>query len=60
MTLTGYANRIARIDLTTGEIRYEAIDPEAARKYIGGRGLGVESITGRKSIPCRRRTCSAS
>jgi len=44
MTLTGYANRIARIDLTTGEIRYEAIDPEAARKYIGGRGLGVKYV----------------
>ncbi|MBP2019376.1 aldehyde:ferredoxin oxidoreductase [Symbiobacterium terraclitae] len=44
MTLTGFANRIARIDLTTGTIQYEGIDPEAARKYIGARGLGVKYV----------------
>ncbi|MFS8640417.1 MAG: aldehyde ferredoxin oxidoreductase, partial [Symbiobacteriaceae bacterium] len=44
MALMGYANRIARIDLTTGQITYEGIDPEVARKYIGGRGLGVKYV----------------
>lgn len=41
MTLGGYAHRIARINLTTGQIGYEDIPEEWARKYVGGRGLGV-------------------
>ncbi len=44
MVLTGYANRVARIDLTTGNVTYEGIDPDAARKYIGARGLGVKYV----------------
>lgn len=44
MQLGGYANRIARVDLTTGTVRYEPIDERDARKYIGGRGLGVKYV----------------
>ena len=44
MELGGYANRIARIDLTSGDIKYEGINEEDARKYIGGRGLGVKYV----------------
>ncbi|MDF2631366.1 MAG: aldehyde ferredoxin oxidoreductase, partial [Symbiobacteriaceae bacterium] len=44
MTLTGYANRVARIDLTAGSVAYEGINPEDARKYIGARGLGVKYV----------------
>ena len=44
MELGGYADRIARIDLTTGEVKYEGINEEDARKYIGGRGLGVKYV----------------
>jgi aldehyde:ferredoxin oxidoreductase len=44
MELGGYADRIARIDLTSGDIKYEGIDEEDARKYIGGRGLGVKYV----------------
>jgi aldehyde:ferredoxin oxidoreductase len=44
MALGGYANRIARIDLSTGAIAYEAIDEEDARKYVGGRGLGIKYL----------------
>jgi len=40
----GYANRIARIDLTTGDIQYEEIDEEIARKYVGGRGMGIKFL----------------
>jgi len=40
----GYANRIARIDLTTGDIQYEEIDEEIARKYVGGRGMGMKFL----------------
>ncbi|MGD2144232.1 MAG: aldehyde ferredoxin oxidoreductase family protein [Anaerolineae bacterium] len=42
--LGGYANRIAQIDLTNGSIRYEQIDEEIARKYVGGRGMGVKFL----------------
>ena len=44
MQLGGYAHRVARVDLTTGEIRYEGLNEEDARKYIGGRGLGVKYV----------------
>ena len=44
MALGGYANRIARIDLTTSAIEYEPINEEDARKYVGGRGLGVKFL----------------
>ena len=43
-TLGGYADRIARIDLTSGSIGYESIPDEWARKYIGARGLGVRYV----------------
>jgi aldehyde:ferredoxin oxidoreductase len=42
MELGGYADHVARIDLTSGTVAYEGIDEEDARKYIGGRGLGVK------------------
>jgi aldehyde:ferredoxin oxidoreductase len=44
MQLDGYANRVARVDLATGEARYEALKEDDARKYIGGRGLGVKYV----------------
>ena len=44
MAMGGYANRIARIDLTSGAIKYEAIDEKDALKYVGGRGLGVKFL----------------
>ena len=44
MQLGGYANRVARVDLSAREIRYEEIDEEDARKYIGGRVLGVKYV----------------
>jgi len=43
-TLAGFHNRLAKIDLTTGSIAYEGIDDELARKYLGGRGLGVKYV----------------
>ncbi len=41
MKLGGYADHIARINLGTGEVRYEGVPEEWALKYIGARGLGV-------------------
>lgn len=42
--LGGYANKIARINLTNSEVKYEEIDDEIARKYVGGRGMGVKFL----------------
>ncbi len=44
MKLGGYLDKIARIDLTGGAVAYEGINHEDARKYIGGRGLGVKYL----------------
>ncbi len=42
--LKGYNGKIVRADLTTGEISYENIDEETARKYIGGVGLAAKIV----------------
>jgi aldehyde:ferredoxin oxidoreductase len=44
MQLGGYADHVAQIDLSKGEVRYEGINEEDALKYIGGRGLGVKMV----------------
>lgn len=41
MALGGYADRIARVNLSTGSVNYETIPDDWKRKYIGARGLGV-------------------
>jgi len=37
--MNGYAGQILRIDLTKEEVRKESLDPDTARKFIGGFGL---------------------
>lgn len=44
MNLGGYANRVARVDLTAGTVAYEEINEADARLYIGARGLGVKYL----------------
>ena len=44
MALGGFANRVARVDLSKGEVKYEGIPEDWARKYIGARGLGVRYL----------------
>ncbi len=39
-----YYEKIARINLTTGEIKVEKLDLEMAHKFIGGRGLGTKIL----------------
>ncbi|MDO5135955.1 MAG: aldehyde ferredoxin oxidoreductase family protein [Eubacteriales bacterium] len=41
---TSYNGKMARINLTTGEIRVEDLDFELAKKFIGGRGLGTKML----------------
>ena len=44
MALGGFANRVARIDLSSSQVNYEPINEENARLYIGARGLGVKYL----------------
>ncbi|MFM1651818.1 aldehyde ferredoxin oxidoreductase family protein [Brevibacillus sp. B_LB10_24] len=44
MKLGGFKNREILIDLSTGTVSYREIDEELAKKYIGGRGLGVKYV----------------
>jgi aldehyde:ferredoxin oxidoreductase len=44
MTLGGYANNIAWVDLDSGNVDYKPIPEDLALKYIGGRGLGVKFV----------------
>lgn len=43
-TLWGYMGKILRVDLTTGTLRDEPLEPELAEKYLGGTGFGVEYL----------------
>lgn len=40
----GFVNRVAWINLKSGNIKYKGIDENDARKYIGARGLGVKYV----------------
>jgi len=42
--LGGYAHRIARINLSSGQVEYFAPDPKDLEMYVGGRGLGVKYV----------------
>ena len=39
-----YYEKIARVNLTTGEIKIEQLDLDLAHKFIGGRGLGTKIL----------------
>ncbi len=42
--LGGYKHKLARINLSTGSINYEAPRQADLEKYVGGRGLGVKYV----------------
>jgi len=42
--LGGFQDHVARIDLSEGEVGYEGVDDDDAKKYIGARGLGVKYV----------------
>lgn len=44
MKIGGYNDKVARIDLTKGEVGYEPINRDYYKKYIGARGLGVRFV----------------
>ncbi|MBN2299307.1 MAG: aldehyde ferredoxin oxidoreductase family protein, partial [Deltaproteobacteria bacterium] len=42
--MNGWIGTIARIDLASGSVKKEALNPDLAKKFIGGRGLGSKII----------------
>ncbi len=44
MTVGGFNNKIAWVNLNDGSVDYKGIDKSDALKYIGGRGLGVKYV----------------
>lgn len=42
--MNGWTGTIARIDLTAGSVKKEALNPDLAKIFIGGRGLGSKII----------------
>jgi len=39
--MKGWMGKILRVDLTSGALRDEILDPVVAKDYIGGRGIGI-------------------
>ena len=37
----GWMGKILRVDLTRGNLREEPLEPQVAKDFIGGRGLGI-------------------
>jgi aldehyde:ferredoxin oxidoreductase len=44
MALGGFKNREMLVDLSSGTVNYREINEELAKKYVGGRGLGVKYV----------------
>lgn len=44
MALGGFKNREMLVDLSSGTVDYREINEELAKKYVGGRGLGVKYV----------------
>ncbi|MFP4625287.1 MAG: aldehyde ferredoxin oxidoreductase family protein [Natronomonas sp.] len=42
--LGGFQDHVARVDLSQGDVQYESVDDDDAKKYLGGRGLGVKYV----------------
>ena len=42
--MKGWWNKLARVDLTSGNISYEKIGKDVLKKYIGGRGIGAKIL----------------
>jgi len=44
MIVKGWHGKILRVNLTTGEISTETIDPQIAKDYLGGRGWAIRYL----------------
>jgi len=42
--MNGWTGKMLRVDLESGTIRDEILDPAVLKDYIGGRGLGIHYL----------------
>ena len=40
----GYTGKILRVNLTEGSTRFESLDLNRAKDFVGGRGLGISYL----------------
>jgi aldehyde:ferredoxin oxidoreductase len=50
--MKGWVGTILRVNLTTGHIRKDPLDPKMAHDYVGGRGLAVKILYDELKIDC--------
>lgn len=50
--MNGWMGTLLQVDLTTGDIRREPLDPHLAAAYVGGRGLAVKILFDRLPLAC--------
>jgi aldehyde:ferredoxin oxidoreductase len=43
--MDGWIGKVLRVNLSTGKVSTEALDPDLAKDYIGARGLGTKIMT---------------
>jgi len=48
----GWRGKVLRVGLRTGEVREEPLDPQVARHYVGGRGLGMSYLLREADARC--------
>ncbi len=44
MSVNAFHGKVAKVDLSTGQIEYDKVSDEDARLYVGARGLGVKYV----------------
>ncbi len=50
--MNGWMGTVLRVDLTTGEITKDPLDPALARDYVGGRGMAVKILFDELRMDC--------
>ena len=50
--MNGYVGKILEVDLNTSRLADRSIDEKTARKFLGGKGLGLDTISTGATIAC--------
>lgn len=48
----GWCGKVLRVDLTRGTVTEKPLDPETAKQFIGGRGLGIQVLLQELDAAC--------
>jgi aldehyde:ferredoxin oxidoreductase len=50
--MNGWRGKLLRVNLNRGEVKEESLDPQIAKDYIGGRGLGIHYMNKELNPKC--------